>query len=292
LNKALSSRIGLGTVQFGLDYGISNTHGQLTGDTVKELLQIAVENHIDTLDTAHGYGDAEKVLGNTGLASVFSIVSKIPAGVHAPGLREAFRESLNRLGVDGLYGLLFHDFSTWQADEKLWDILAGMRAEGTIQKAGFSLYYPQQLEKLLDRGIPFDLVQLPYNIFDRRFEPFLETLSEKGVEVHIRSVFLQGIFFLKEDTLRKKFGDKIAYDVWKIKNLALENAIPVHALLLNLPLQNPFISKVIIGVEGPQTLRQNIAALEFYDKVANISRLLEPFASSDENLLLPFNWKK
>ncbi len=281
------SRIGLGTVQFGLDYGISNRNGKLS-NSASEILTHAIKSGIQTLDTAHGYGNAEEIIGNTNLADGFKIISKVPANVDANALNRLFSESLEKLKVQSIEGLLFHDFSTWENNKALALDMIRLKKRGKIAKWGFSLYHPSQLDKIID--LEFDLVQVPFNVFDQRFTEAFELLKSKGVEIHIRSAFLQGLFFLDSDRIISKFGLEVQQQVGRLNELANELEISLSSLLLNFPLSIEAINKVVIGVDGLESLTQNIEGLNAFEKVKAVATGLMEYSSKDENLILPFNW--
>lgn len=204
--------LGLGTVQFGLDYGVSSTSGQVAPDEVRRILQKASEHGISVLDTAAGYGNAEAVLGNCLPAdTAFSIVTKIlplkVACVDDAGLRQAatnFEASLSRLGRQSVHGLLVHHGGDLllPGGERLYATLRQWQADGRVRKIGVSVYDRAEVDALFDR-YTFDLVQLPLNVFDQRLvlDGTLTTLHNAGVEIHARSVFLQGVLLMDSEAL-------------------------------------------------------------------------------------------
>lgn len=180
------SKITLGTVQFGMDYGISNEQGQVRFDEVEKILAFCSSNGIDTLDTAQGYGNSEAVLGNFDL-SRFKIISKI-MGV---GRLESSLEALN---VSNIYGLMFHREN--ECTEEKWKLFDSYKKQGLVKKIGVSVYSPDVLLKLIE-NFPIDIVQFPLNILDQRFIPLLDKLKEKRIEIYTRSVFLQGLLLME-----------------------------------------------------------------------------------------------
>ena len=165
----MENKIALGTVQFGLDYGAYNIGGQVDFIEVKKIIDLSLAYGIDTIDTASTYGNSESVLGNIGIAN-FDIITKTSSldnGVKK--VVDDFYNSLERLNVDKVNGLLIHDFNdvTHPEFKVLFKYLKDLKQQGKIDKVGFSTYIPSQVDFLLD-NFEFDLIQLPFNVFDNR----------------------------------------------------------------------------------------------------------------------------
>jgi len=206
--------LGLGTVQFGLEYGISNEAGKVNAEAVKNLLNRTAELEIKILDTAYLYGDSEQVLGGQNLA-LFNVVTKTPhfnvsqiTDEHASSLKSSFYTSLTRLNVHGVYGLLIHNANDllMPGGEKLFKAMQELKVKGLITKIGVSIYDSQQVELILNR-FDIDLVQIPMNVLDQRLVigGQMSKLKEKNIEVHVRSVFLQGLLLMALDDLPQYF---------------------------------------------------------------------------------------
>ena len=277
-------KIVLGTVQFGLDYGISNRDGQTSSTEVKTILQEASNLGITFLDTAHVYGNSEKVLGECELTNQFQIISKFPRLQADRTLESYLIESLSLLKQDSLYGYLAHDADSVN-ERDIWRRLIGIKEKKLVQNVGVSLYTREQLWKLLDKNFIPDIVQVPYNLFDRRFEREFETLKTLGVEIHARSVFLQGLFFLETDLLPAHFN-RAKPLLEKLRKTFDDRALAGH--LLNFCLKNPSIDKIVIGVNHASQLASNISQLNLFSTDFNWSE----FQLSDESILLPYNWPK
>jgi aryl-alcohol dehydrogenase-like predicted oxidoreductase len=276
------AKLALGSVQFGLAYGISNVQGQTSAEEVKKILAAAKENGITTIDSAAAYGNAEEVLGKNDLNS-FSIVSKYISPAKSGSIEKQFSKTLFDLGVASLYGYLSHRPEEIIDDVQQWNELNELQAKGLIQKIGFSLNSTEELEALLDKGFIPGLIQVPFNYFDRRFEKLMLQLKEIGCEIHSRSAFLQGLLLKDPGTLPDFFA--------KVKPLiaalqTLQSTLP--AALLNFVLQKNFIDKVVIGVENVQQLKQNIAAAE----TTSAAALPEIDIEIPEEILMPSCWPK
>jgi len=288
------NKVALGTAQFGLDYGINNACGKVSSDDVIDILKGAVNGGIDLLDTAGAYGDAEKILGAT-LASSrcnFKIVSKIPPCATTPeDVTLAAQTSLGKLGVDRLYGLLVHDISAFMKDKRNWHTLLNLQAQGIVEKVGVSVYYPQELKELISRGIAPQVVQLPYNVFDRRFESLLPKLKDMNIEVHTRSIFLQGLFFVEPNQLGSHFRP-VKAKVCDLQRMSKSTGIPLSSILLSFGLNDSRIDRLVIGVDSLANLQENLTAFEHLERCEGLTPELRQFEEKDEAILLPFKWPK
>jgi hypothetical protein len=258
----LRIKIGLGTAQFGLAYGIANQQGQLTREAAKEMLQLASQEGIDVLDTAIAYGDSEACLGEIGTQS-FKLVTKLPqapedcadvnAWVHAQ-----VQASLSRLKVKAIDGLLLHRPQQLLAagGKALFQALQNLKQAGLVKKVGVSIYAPNELDALTAQ-YHFDLVQSPFNLVDRRLHTsgWLQRLNDEGIEIHTRSAFLQGLLLIPRARIPAKFSPWTAlWDKWHTW-LVAEHIDAVHACLAY-PLSFAQIGRVIVGADSENHLQQ------------------------------------
>lgn len=276
----------LGTVQFGLEYGISNQEGKTSTEEVSKILKAASVNGIHLLDTAYGYGTSEEALGQVLPPSTFEIVSKFPKTDQSGDLLRYLQESLGRLNVTNLYGYLAHDADTLIRNPALWDELVSLRTNGIVSRIGYSLYTPAQLIRLLESNMIPDLVQVPYNVFDQRFEPLLIELKKLKTEVHVRSAFLQGLFFMTPDSL-PSFFDRAKPFLAEIQR-RYPSAETLSGALLYFCMDNPLIDRVVVGVNNAGQLEQNLASLRTVHPIADGKN----FQLDDESILLPYHWPK
>lgn len=279
-------KIALGTVQFGLDYGISNVSGKVPAQDVGAILLAAQQAGIDTLDTAQAYGDSEVVLGRHDL-SPFHLITKLPAGDTVPA--EALNSSLHRLNQPSVYGYLVHSFASFQAFPNLWREMLKLKADGLVARIGASLYRPEELAWLMAQKVLPDLVQVPYNLFDRRFEPYLAEAQQAGVEIHTRSAFLQGLFFKHPAKLPAHF-EAIRAPLQRLRTLCEAHKLQVHQLCLGFCLLQPQIDRVVIGVDSLQQFSQNLQAFDHLATVADLYDELTGFEIHDEPILNPASW--
>lgn len=281
MDRSLVSKLILGTVQFGCQYGI-NSAGRPKGDQVRAILNECHENGIDRLDTSSAYGDAEKVLGREMEdRQAFRIISKYPKS--SLPVYKKLENTLLDLGVDSIYGYLLHHFHVYAGDPGIWRDFIRLKESGKVDNIGFSLYSTEELDRILRDEIPFDIVQIPYNIFDRQFEPYLAKLADMGVKVHVRSTFLQGLFFRDRDSLSPVLKPLRKY-LTELDEYAGEHGMSIAEVALNSNIQNPYIDGVLIGVDNKEQLMENI------NSIKNITVDFNPIIKEKE-LLNPVNWK-
>lgn len=287
-------KLALGTVQFGLDYGISNARGQVTPPEVVEILQLAAQAGVQVLDTAYAYGNSEQVLGEA-LPQIanhdFRLVSKFPPGTELPAMAEVLSESLGRLGRKSLYGYLFHSLETYEQQPKRWAEMLALKALGKIQRVGFSLYHPQEALDLLNAGVDFDLIQVPFSVLDQRWAAVFPQLKAAGVEIHVRSAFLQGLVFQDPAALGPHFASAIP-SLKRMRALSAEHDISIAGLCLGLGLLQPEIDQVVIGVAEVAQFRENIALVRQTGALQALLPELSVLGIEDEQVLLPMYWPK
>ena len=283
-------KLALGTAQFGMDYGINNKRGKVPKEEAFEILEKTLSCGVGPIDTALEYGDSEQVIGAfvRDQNKALEIVSKLPkcGAEEAAGFLE---KSLENLNTKKLYGYLVHDFDSFIKEPAVWEKLQGFKEQGKVGKIGFSLYYPKQAEELLEKDIDFDLVQLPYSILDQRFSDVLPTLKEKGIEVHVRSVFLQGLVFKGIEELQGNLaGASGALE--RLEQVSKESGVSVSALCINFAALNPAVDKVVVGVDSLQNLDENIEVFSYQNKVKDVLPKLLSLRIDDKNIVVPSKW--
>ena len=274
----LNSKIGLGSVQFGIPYGVSNNTGQTSNEEVTKILNYANTSEIDIIDTASAYGNAEEALGKNDL-NHFKIVSKFMSP-SSESIHEQFKQSLKKLNQNSMYGYLAHRPADLLKFPKQWSQLKELKTEGLVEKVGYSLNEPEEIYQLLGKGYHPDLIQVPYNYFDRRFEEIIIELKHKGCEIHTRSTFLQGLFFMKPGEL-SSFFDEVKPHLRSLQKINL-----LSKSLLNFTLNKGFIDKVIIGVENNKQLIENL------DNTTEIEELEKLDFRFSKKILMPMYWPK
>ncbi len=284
-------KLALGTVQFGLNYGVANTHGRVSEQEAKDVLALAKRAGIDTLDTAIAYGDSESVLGQLGVAD-WKVITKLPAmpdrvsDVRA-WVDQHVKASLLRLNTGRLYGLMLHrPMQLLESQGRaLFDALEAVKAEGWVEKTGVSVYDVAELAQLVDQ-YALDLVQAPLNIWDRRLvdSGWADQLKAAGVELHVRSAFLQGLLLMPPNHRPIKFNRWA--DVWSVWDRWLENECltPVQACLGYLSHLSA-IDRVVVGVNTVAQLNQIVETAD-----VKLNSLPEFPTLQDTGLLNPANW--
>jgi aryl-alcohol dehydrogenase-like predicted oxidoreductase len=289
-----ASKLALGSAQFGSIYGVSNKPAFVSQSETCRILELAFNSGISCIDTARGYLDSESFLGKCGV-SRFNIISKIPDIPDSivdvrKWIHQEFNKTLSELNLSRIDGLLFHNSRNLLSDnsEVIINSVKELRDCGLVRKIGVSVYSPQELSLIYNK-FKFDLVQLPLNIFDRRFEDsgWLDTLFREGVEIHARSIFLQGLLLLPKEDIPVKFKKWSNY--WDNYHdfLKKNNFNPVD-LCLSYPMSLAQIKKIVVGVDSVNQLR---------DLIKYVNKELVPVNSlelkCDEKLLIDASfWDK
>lgn len=264
-------KLALGTVQFGLAYGVANTSGCLTIQEAARVLQSARLSGIDTLDTAVAYGRSEETLGQLGVDG-WKVVTKLPAipsgGVDVAGWVEAqVRGSLGRLRVDRLHGLLLHRPGDLlgPAGAAYLSALDALKDSGMVDKVGVSIYAPDELDSLFALR-RFDMVQAPISILDQRMicSGWTRRLATEGVELHSRSAFLQGLLLMPETARPERFARwSSTWQAWA--NWLGETGLSPLQACLAFAHSVEGVDRVVVGVDGvahlEEILRESTAQL-------------------------------
>jgi aryl-alcohol dehydrogenase-like predicted oxidoreductase len=259
-------KLALGTVQFGLPYGVSNANGQTSPGEALRILQRAAAIGVDTLDTARAYGDAERVLGEL-LPQVegdFRLVSKVePLNGDAGRVRASVLESCRLLGRERLDALMFHRSSDLlgPAGQACWAEVEHLQAEGRVGKAGVSVYNRAELEAVT-AAFPIRIVQFPASVLDQRLlgDGLPDRLRADGVEVHVRSAFLQGLLLMAPDTLPPYFGSGVREHLRYWRELCDTQAVSPLAACLAFLQRQTAIDRIVVGVNTAAQLDEIVAA--------------------------------
>ena len=279
------NKLALGTAQFGLDYGVTNSEGKVQVEEVELILGCAKENSINTLDTAASYGNSEEVLGSIGISDFQIITKTIPLKNGVDEVIKHFQQSLTFLNKSSVNGLLIHNINEIEHKNfnTLFKELTELKRQGLVNKIGFSTYTPEQVDFLL-KNFDFDLIQVPFNIFDNRLIQGgqLQALNNKGIEVHARSVFLQGVL-LDFNNLSNYFSPwKKEFSIYQ--ETVKDNGLSLLECALNFVLNIREIDKVLVGVNSERQLKEIVQAVK---RRSNLSA----YPINDINLLNPSLWK-
>lgn len=288
------SRLILGTAQLGMDYGVANTHGKPDEKLASEIVSAALECGIVEFDTARAYGDSETVLGKAlrefAVQDKALVISKmsVPEALDDP--ESMVRSSLKLLGVPMLEAVLLH--SVMAADEWLEaeKALNDLKRNGLVRKIGVTAYSPQVAVQALETEC-FDGVQIPGNIFDRRFERagVFDLAQTLGKDVYVRSVFLQGLALMDVDSLPDRVKSAEPF-VRKAAALAEENGMSrLEAALVYAREAYPGAG-ILFGAELPQQVRENHSAFTHSAPPDFVESVRTAFSAVDECIIDPSKW--
>lgn len=286
------NRLALGTVQFGLNYGIANQDGQVSYQEARSILHDAKSAGITTLDTAIAYGESEERLGHIGIQD-WQVITKLPdvalgCGDILKWVNDAICESLNRLKIQALYGILLHRSDQLQGGQGdlLYAALQQLKRDGMVKKIGVSIYDPSELDALCPR-FHFDLVQAPFNLLDHRLinSGWMSRLQVQKTELHVRSVFLQGLLLMDSVSRPQKFDRWSALWAGVTQWQAQTGLTPMQACIRH-ALSAPEISKVIVGVNTRLQLSEILR-----DSTGPIPEIPAELQTDDMDLLNPSKWR-
>lgn len=296
-------KIGLGTAQFGLTYGITNREGQTPPEEVKRILAAAAKNGICFLDTAPLYGTSEEVLGRV-LASSnhpFSIVTKTPRYLKkyltpddAQILEDTFHDSLAKMKQSSVYGLLIHHTEDLLAEngQLLIERMITLKKRGLVKKIGISVYNSRQIDAVLER-YTIDLIQLPINVLDQRLlnSGHLKKLKKAGIEIHARSVFLQGILLTDPENLPGYF-DSVKKHLQNYHRVRRQYGLSAIQTAIGFIAKQSYIDAFIFGITNRQQLEEICSAWYTLPEVDNeIDKFpYASFAVQDLSILNPSLW--
>lgn len=287
------SRLMLGTVQFGLPYGIANVRGMPDDDDVAAILKEAFDAGMNAIDTSADYGTSEERLGNAmtrlGLTGRFDVVTKIPKvpdGLSdreiASFIEEHLTRSLRRLRIEHLAGALFH----FESDAVYLPLLKTMVDRGYIAIEGVSLNSSNHPNEVANAGC----VQIPSNIFDHRFDFLVESAKERRRHVFARSAFLQGSLLMPAENLPACLGPLIPYRK-SLENIAEESGFSLKQLAVGYLISQPGITSIVVGVETTEQVRENLLLMttamlpgDLLERLKNLVGLLP------EELIQPSLW--
>ena len=288
----MSSKIILGTVQMGLDYGVYNTQSRISFDESNLILNQAFKYGIELVDTAELYGKAHSVIGQFHLHNPdmkFNVITKLPHDIQDSQIEKKILDYLLDLNVESIEILMFHSFISYM---KQYRIIKGINRQYKnvhYRKIGVSVYTNDELNAVsTDPNI--DVIQVPFNLLDNESQrgDLLRKAKLVGKEIHVRSVFLQGLFFLNKKNIPTKL-DELKAPLDMIKHIANEFDIGISSLAIKYPMSKEYIDKVLIGVNSIDQLNHNLTSInkevpnEVFERIDNIKVL-------NYDLLNPSKW--
>ena len=294
----MPAALGLGTAQFGLDYGVSNRAGKCPPAEVARILELAAARGVRVIDTAATYGESEQVLGAALPPDhCFAVVTKTPAfagrafgRAETRMLEETFTRSLSCLDLGSVYGLLVHHTEDLLArgGECLFESMVRLKERGLVDKIGVSVYTGTEIDAVLDRH-PIDLIQLPVSVFDQRLiaSGHLAKLRAAGIEIHIRSAFLQGLLLLAPERVPQYF-EPIRPHLCDYHRTLRETGVSAVEAALGFVRNLPEADCVLVGV----CVRAELSEILKIDGASGHALNYDRFAVSDEAMINPIRWPK
>jgi len=284
------SKLAIGTAQFGLNYGIKKER-EINLKEIRKILKCAKKNKINTLDTAYAYKNAETKLGIIGV-NEWNIISKIPSIPkkivdEKKWIYSIFLKSLKNLRVSKINTILIHDSSTILNKingDRIYQTLDELKKNKLVKNIGCSIYCPSELNKLIKR-YNFDVVQAPFNIFDRRIltSGLSKVLEKRKIELHLRSIFLQGLLLIEQNNLTKKFS-KYKKKLSIFHKWAKKNEITYLRACLSIVSQIKF-QKLIVGLHNHAQLKDII-----YSCSQNSKPVPNFYVKKNDALINPRRW--
>ena len=292
------SRLVLGTAQLGMSYGIANQAGRPEQKLVDEIVAASWRSGGRDFDTAQAYGESETVLGkslrNLDLTKKARIISKPHPELDLlqPGsMEEAIRKSLDNLGIEKFYGYMLHKEDFLPSWGKGIEEQAGkIRAHGLTEKIGISVYSPEMAVRAVETdGI--DLIQLPSNLFDRRFEESgaFEKAQERGKTIYVRSVFLQGLMFMDSENLPEHMKFAAPF-IEKLGTLVNKSGLTIQELALGYAAKAYPQAKILVGAELPQQMNENIVSFSCDFPEELVAEVKTIFNNVPRKLVNPVLW--
>ena len=286
------SKLVLGAVQFGINYGVNNQKGIPSTNEIKKILDFAFKSKINILDTAEAYGNSQERIGEYLKKSnnKFKIITKysklrndLPSNII-----DRVKNNLEILNIDNLYCYMFHNFNDYISCFNLFkEDLFYLKRNGLIDKIGVSLHSNEEIYEVL-KNDNINLIQLPFNLLDnsnQRKEVLIKAKS-KGIEVHTRSVFLQGLFFKDLNQIK---GNLL--EIKEYLNLIKEivGKEEMNDLALNYAYSKEYIDCVLLGVDSVNQLKSNINTIK-NSKTENFNYEVDNIFVNNNLLLNPANW--
>ena len=259
-NNDKLSKLSLGTVQFGLDYGIANNNGQPTQNEVNEIVEYVYSNNINCFDTAQAYGTSELVLGEAiKTKKDLFVVSKLKSNLFINNLESNVNKSLSNLNIDCLYGLLLHDsqlLHTWNKEYGL--LVDNLIKKNKIRYFGVSIYTDEDFELAL-KNDSIKLIQIPFNLLDQRAitKKWLKKAKDKNKLIFIRSIYLQGLILMDEDNIPAHLDGAKKY-LKNINDIANRLNITKNELALSFVDQIADSSILLFGCDNLDQAIENI----------------------------------
>lgn len=283
----------LGTVQIGLPYGVNNKTGQLEQSAAIKLLEVAHREGITMLDTAAAYGNAHEIIGayhNSHRSASFKVNTKIPKGLLVDTYESEIYQYLEDLQISQIKTLMLHSFEDYSQGEAVKLTLASLKKHGLIQQIGVSVYTNEQLTNAINEDL-IEVIQLPFNLLDnwQLRGGLIQKAKERQKEIHIRSVFLQGLFYMDLESANPVV-QKLKPYLSELHRIAAASSMSIGELAIRYAISFAEVDGVLIGVDGVAQLKDNVSVFhkgamdsELRDKISKMGVLSTEW-------LNPSNW--
>lgn len=282
-------KIIIGTANFGNSYGIDKK--KITNNQLIRIFEYIKKKKFNYIDTAKSYGNSEKILGNSNSPHL-KIISKLPKlNKNIQNIEQwIFKnvtDSILKTKTKKLYAILIHhsDDLISNNGRRIYKCLMELKKKKLVKKIGISAYSTNKVDIILKR-YKLDIIQMPLSVFDRRIlkNNWINKIKKKNIEIHARSVFLQGLLLKNStDTYFNKW--KKNFKIWSL--FCKKSKVSKDLAALQFVINNKKIDKVIIGFNNINELKKNVKNTLSNKKIIFSENLMV----NDERLLNPYNWK-
>lgn len=294
----------LGTVQFGMDYGIRGKKKPSLSDALN-MVDYAVNNGIGTIDTANAYGEAEDIVGtylvkNRKVRQKIQLISKfrpnllddVPADQYYQVIKENLEESLRKLHTDYLDGYLLHS-ARYVYNDEIIEALLRIKKEGLVKNVGVSVYEVKEAKKGITRG-DLDFLQLPFSVLDQRMlhQGVFELAQQQRFPLHSRSAFIQGLVMMKPEEVPLFLSEKATQILQAVESVCQETGLTRTQLAVGFVKHQKAINRLVFGIRNIEQLKENIRVFSEDLHVEVITELESSFANLEADIVMPSLWKK
>ncbi len=308
------SKMTLGTVQLGMSYGVNNSAGKPTEERSFAILDAAYEGGVTVLDTSDDYGNSEEVIGkylqthpdkHFDICTKFKVTEETSKDIYK-SLKEFAIASAKKLSVERIPIFMSHTERNFlDYGDKLIEALNELKKEGLIINAGISMSNKDEIDRIVESG-GFEAIQVPMNILDNNIirNGTVKKMSDAGIAVFVRSVYLQGLFFRKKEDFLvqnpnapklklEEMYKKVWPEVEKVHKFAKELGISVAELAMSFIRDTVGVDSLVVGSETPEQVSQNVAMFNTPKlSETTLSAILDEFKDLDPFVISPWMWEE
>ena len=297
------SKMTLGTVQLGMSYGVNNLSGIPSEEQSFAILDAAYSGGVSVLDTSDDYGKSEEVIGSYlkqnkdkhfDICTKFKITQETSKDIYK-SLKDFATLSAKKLSIDKIPFFLSHtEANFFDYGDRLVEALNELKKDGIIVSAGISVSRKDCLDRIIESG-GFDAVQLPLNLLDNKElrDGTVKKMSDAGIAVFVRSVYLQGLFFRKQEDLLNSNLSMAAPLVNRIKEIAEDEGLSVAQLAMSFIRDAEGVVSLVVGSETQEQVKENLKMFDtpiLSQKVREM--ILAEFRNVDPFVISPWEWAK